>query len=704
MQTLRMPNLLQGVTRHNDLLLALLLVAIISLIIFPLPTAIMDGLIAVNLGLAISLLMVSLYISSSIALSTFPTLLLVTTLFRLSLNIATTRLILINADAGQIIYTFGNFVVAGNFVVGAIVFLIITIVQFVVIAKGSERVAEVAARFTLDALPGKQMSIDADVRAGNIDLEEAIKRRQDLATESSLYGAMDGAMKFVKGDAIAGLIITIINILGGIAIGTLQKDMPVVKALEAYALLTIGDGLISQIPALFISITSGIIVTRSNSDKQSNLGNEIGRQLLSQPKGLLISGCILCGFALVPGFPKLIFVTLGLCVFFLGYTHHKKRAIDKKKPGEETPADPLEKILGPLTPQLQRAKQDGDFSPTIPLQIDLDTRIKSVIDPVDFNKELIKIRRVLYMELGIPFPGIHLNLSPSMQAGRYAICVNEIPVAGGSLKPKHLFALETPSNLTMMDIEFKTDKPFLTGHPTLWVSAQQRQNLDNAMISYLTPTRLLAYHLSMVLRKHAYEYIGVQETKNLIEKMTEDYPDVVQELQKLLSVPQITDILQRLVQEDISIRDLKAIFQCLLDWAQKEKDIVMLTEYVRTSLKRYISYHFSGGQNLLSAYMLDPEVEEIVRKAIRKTGGSSYLVLGPNESKPILDAVKQSIGDISPQSPAPVLLTSLDVRRYVKKLVETQIKTLPVLSYQELTSEIAIQPLGRICLQQNTRN
>lgn len=704
MQTLRMPNLLHGVTRHNDLILALLLVAIISLIIFPLPTAIMDGLIAINLGLAISLLMVSLYISSSIALSTFPTLLLITTLFRLSLNIATTRLILINADAGQIIYTFGNFVVAGNFVVGAIVFLIITIVQFVVIAKGSERVAEVAARFTLDALPGKQMSIDADVRAGNIDLEEAIKRRQDLATESSLYGAMDGAMKFVKGDAIAGLIITIINILGGIAIGTLQKDMPAVKALETYALLTIGDGLISQIPALFISITSGIIVTRSKSDEQSNLGNEIGRQLLSQPKGLLLSGGILCGFALVPGFPKVIFIVIGLSVFMLGYANLRKRALDEKNLGEEAPTDPLESILGPLTPQLQRAKRDGDFSPTIPLQIDLDVGIKSVIDPVTFNQELIQIRRVLYMELGLPFPGIHLNLSPSMQAGRYAILVHEIPVAGGNLKPRHLFALETASNLTMMGIEFKAGKPFLPGHPTLWVSAQQRQKLDSAKISYLAPTHLLAYHLSIVLKHHAHEYIGVQETKNLIEKMTEDYPDVVEELQKLLSVPQITDILQRLVQEDISIRDLKAIFQCLLEWAQKEKDVIMLTEYVRTSLKRYISYRFSGGQNLLSAYLLDPEVEEIVRKAIRKTGGSSYLVLGPNKSKPILDAVKQSIGDISLQSNPPVLLTSMDVRRYVKKLVETEIKTLPVLSYQELTSEITIQPLGRICPQPNARN
>jgi type III secretion protein V len=285
-----------------------------------------------------------------------------------------------------------------------------------------------------------------------------------------------------------------------------------------------------------------------------------------------------------------------------------------------------------------------------------------------------------------------------MPTGQYTILVHEIPVANGSIKPKHLFALESASNLSMIGIKYIADKGFIPGHPTLWVPVGQRKKLDAADIGYLAPTNLLAYHLSVVLKHHAQEFIGVQETKNLIEKMTKDYPDVIEELQKILSVPQITDILQRLIQEDISIRDLKAIFQCLLEWGQKEKDVVMLTEYVRTSLKRYISYRYSGGQNLLSAYMLDPQVEETVRKAIRKTGGSSYLVLGPNKAKPIIDAIKENIGDIAPQTAPPVLLTSMDVRRYVKKLVETEIKTLPVLSYQELTSEITIQPLGRICL------
>ena len=692
MQTNRIQEAFSSIGRHNDLALAVLLVAIISLIVIPMPTPVMDTLIAVNLGLAIILLMLSMYIPDSVALSTFPTLLLITTLFRLSLNIATTRLILLNGDAGMIIHTFGNFVVAGNFVVGAVVFLIITIVQFVVIAKGSERVAEVSARFTLDALPGKQMSIDADVRAGNIEMDEAIRRRSAVQKESSLYGAMDGAMKFVKGDAISGLIITVINILGGIAIGMLQKDMPAVKALETYSILTIGDGLISQIPALFISITAGIIVTRSNSDDKANLGNEISRQLLSQPKGLMVSGAILCSFALIPGFPKIQFIILGLLVFYAGYRLHRKKTcaagIDAR--------DPLEKALGPLNPQLQKAKQDGDFAPTMPLQIDLDVSVKHLIDPVSFNRELIQIRRALYMELGIPFPGINLNLNKAMAEGRYNIQVNEVPVGQGTLKPGYLFVLETPANLALLGIDYIQEKAFIPGLPAIWVPVNERQKLHRAEIAYMTATRLLAYHLSLIVRQHAAEFIGLQETKGLLEKMRENFPDLVEELEKVLPVAQIADVLQRLVQEEIPVRDLKSIFQSLIEQGQKEKDIIMLTEYVRTGLSRQICYRYSGGQNLLSAYMLDPEVEEIIRKAIRKTGGNSYLVLSPNNAQPILEAVKENIGSLDTQAIPPVLLTSMDVRRYVKKLLETEIKTLPVLSYQELTKDIIIQPLGRI--------
>ena len=683
-------------SRHSDLYLAVLLVAIISLIIFPLPTSLVDGLIATNLGLAIMLLILSLYIPNSISLSTFPTLLLLTTLFRLALNISTTRLILLNADAGMIIYTFGNFVVAGNFVVGAIIFLIISIVQFVVIAKGSERVAEVGARFTLDAMPGKQMSIDADVRAGNIDMTEALKRRSAIQLESSLYGAMDGAMKFVKGDAIAGLIITVINILGGIAIGVLQKEMSAIDALQTYALLTIGDGLISQIPALFISITSGIIVTRSNSDGKSNLGNEISRQLLSQPKSMLISGLILFGFALVPGFPKIPFITLGGGVFIIGYTLIKKRTLDLDR--QKNIEDPLTKILGPLTPQLQKAKNDGDFSPTIPLQIDLDKQLLSVIDPATFNHELIQIRRSVYLELGLPFPGIHLNPTPSMPLEQYRILVHEIPVAQGSLKPDYVFAMEPESNLKIMDVEYIKEKPFLPGFPSLWVPNRLSKKLDAADMLYLESVRVLSYHLSIVLKQYAADFIGLQEVKHLLDKTAEHFPDLVEETKKILSLAQLTEILQRLIGEDISIRNLKAILETLLEWGQKEKDLLLLTEHVRTGLRRSICHRFSGGQSLMPAYILDQDLEETIRKSIRKSGASNYLVLDPTKATSILNVIKKSFGDALNQSTPPVLLTSTDVRRYVKRLLENDFKAIPVLSYQELTSEINIQPLGKICL------
>lgn len=684
------------ITGHNDLVLAVVVMANISLLIIPLPTFLMDAFIATNVGIAISLLMLSMYIPNAISLSTFPTLILLSTLFRLSLNIATTRLILLKTDAGQIIYTFGNFLVAGNFVVGAVVFLIITIVNFLVIAKGSERVAEVGARFTLDAMPGKQMSIDADLRAGNIDLAEAKKRRQAIQTESSLFGAMDGAMKFVKGDSIAGLVVTGINVIGGIAIGILQKGMEPMKAIQTYSVLTIGDGLISQIPALLISITAGIIVTRTSDDKMPHLGGEIGFQLLSQPKGILIAGITLCAFSLIPGFPKFQFILIGGSIATVGYIFLKGNF-----KSDFPNADPAEQLLYQITGKNGEqskigSKDKSDFSMTIPLQIDMDPAAKNQIEPIYFGKEMTRIRKSLYMDLGILFPKIHLNLSNSTSNGTYTILINEIPIARGRLNPGHLFVMESEMTLAILGIEAVEDEQLIPGYTTLWVPRKYKGELKKANIEYMEPSELICYHVSMILKKHASEFIDLQETKYLIEKVEEKYPDLVSELQRILTIPQITDVLKRLVEEEISIRNLKAIFHNLIEWGQKEKDPIALTEYIRIGLKRYISYQYSGGKNLLSVYMLDRQLEETIRKSIRKTAGSSYLVLGPDVSKKILDALKQELGNINGQRPQPVLLTSMDIRRYVKKLVEPELKYLPVLSYQELTPEISIQPLGRI--------
>lgn len=698
MQINKIQTIVLSITRHNDLVLAVLLVSIIALIILPLPTALMDTFIAVNLGIAISLLMLSMYIPNSISLSTFPTLLLLTTLFRLSLNIASTRLILLQTDAGKIIDTFGNFVVAGNFVVGAVVFLIITIVNFLVIAKGSERVAEVAARFTLDAMPGKQMSIDADLRAGSIDMAEARKRRKAIQTESSLFGAMDGAMKFVKGDAIAGLIVTVINIIGGISIGVLQKDMAVGKAVQTYSVLTIGDGLISQIPALLIAITAGIIITRTSDNEMPHLSGEISFQVLSHPKSLLISGLMLCVFSFVPGLPKVQFILIGAGISITGFIFYQGYKASKGNPALWT-GQLIEQIAGKTYVDAKKSdNESNNLSLTIPLQIDISPLAKKLINPLAFNKELMAIRRVLYMELGIIYPGVHLNPSHSVKEGQYTILVNEVPIAGGKLNPGHFFVFESPTTLTVMGISAVPDKSFISGIPTLWVPYRFKRDLEISGIQYMEPSKLLSYHISAVLRRHAAEFIGLQETISLIKMMEKRYPDLVQELQKILSVPQITEVLQRLVEEGISIRNLKDIFHHLIEWGQKEKDTILLTEYVRTGLKRYISYRYSAGQNLLAVYMLDRELEEAIRNAIRKTSGSSYLVLGPDKSRQIIDALKSEMGDNNGQQPHPVLLTSMDIRRYVKKLVEPELTHLPVLSYQELTPEISIQPLGRIQL------
>jgi type III secretion protein V len=683
-------------TGYNDLILAGLVVAVIALMILPLPTPIVDTLIATNLGISVTLLMLSMYIPSALSLSTFPTLLLFTTLFRLSLNITTTRLILLYADAGEIIHTFGEVVVAGNFIVGGVIFLIITIVQFLVIAKGSERVAEVGARFTLDAMPGKQMSIDADMRAGAIDMDEARHRRTTVEKESQLYGAMDGAMKFVKGDAIAGLIVTVINLIGGISIGCLQLDMEFSKAVQTYSVLTIGDGLISQIPALFISVTAGIIVTRVSTDDSPNLGGEIGSQILAQPKGLLIAGCILFAFALIPGFPKPQFMGLGLIIGTVGYVFYKKKGPEAS--GEEDAAIPAMNPAG-ANPGTRKKQQDNEeFSLTVPLMIDVAATVQDAIDAGVLNDELIKIRKALYFDLGVPFPGINLRFNENLHDGAYTILLQEIPMSQGRLFPGKLLVRDTEENLTMMGIDYTREKQFLPDLPTLLVDASQKEHLARAGMAAMEAPQILTYHLSFILKKYADDFIGLQETKYLLDKMEERFPEIVREIQRVLPVPKIMEILQRLVQEEISIRNLRTILQALIEWGQKEKDVILLTEYVRMALRRYISYKYSQGRNMLAVYMFDPDVEETVRKAIRQTSGGSYLALDPQTSKQIVAKVRNEVGDISQIPNKPVLLISMDIRRYVKKLIEAEIPQLAVLSYQELTPEITIQPLGRVVL------
>lgn len=683
-------------TSRNDVVLAIMLVAIIFMMILPLPTWLVDVLIGVNMSISAVLLMVAMYLPTPLAFSSFPSVLLVTTLFRLGISIATTRLILLQGDAGHIIDTFGNFVVGGNLIVGLVVFLILTIVQFIVITKGAERVAEVAARFSLDAMPGKQMSIDGDMRAGTIDMEEAKRRRRIVEKESQLYGAMDGAMKFVKGDAIAGLIIVAVNLLGGILIGTMQRDMTAGQAVKTYSILTIGDGLIAQIPALFIAICAGIIVTRVQADEgPSNVGRDIGAQVLAQPRALVIASAVALGMGLIPGMPTLTFLSLAAVLGGVGMTLMKAtRKVVDAKTGAVTEVPAMQAAGEPE--KKSRTDASEEFAPTVPLLMDVSSHLRASFDPEVLNEELLKIRRALYFDLGVPFPGIQLRFNDTLPPETYNILLSEVPVSQGKLRPGYLLVRESTQNLDALQIAHETDKKFLPNIPTVWVSADLKEPMAKAGLSFMDPGQVLTYHLAFVLRKYSADFLGIQETKFLLSSMEARFPDLVREATRVLPIQKVAEILQRLVSEDISVRNLRTVLEALIEWGQKEKDSVLLTEYVRSTLKRHISHKYSSGQNVLPAYMLAPNVEDTMRGAIRQTSAGSYLALDPATSKRLVENIKRTVGDLTNSAQKPVLLTSMDIRRYLRKMIEQELYELPVLSYQELTQDINIQPLARV--------
>lgn len=682
------------VARHNDINMVFLLVVVIALMIIPLPTPLVDTLIGVNMALSFLMLMMSMYVRTALDFSVFPTMLLFTTLFRVGLNITTTRLILLQADAGEIIFTFGEFALGGNFVVGAVVFLILTIVQFLVIAKGAERVAEVGARFTLDAMPGKQMSIDADMRAGVIDMEEAQRRRERVSQESQMYGAMDGAMKFVKGDSIAGMIIAVVNIVGGTIIGITQHGMTSGEALQTYGILTIGDGLVSQIPSLLVSISAGILITRTG-DSEDNVGTQVGEQFFAQPKAILMAGGLIFLFALIPGFPKPQLFTLAFLIAGFGFVLKKLRSAPKQPDIKEE----LSKTLAPAaqTKKKKRSAESADnFSPTVPIILDISPEFGSELDYESLNDELVSLRQALYFDLGVPFPGIHIRPNESLSGISYLLNLNEIPMSRGQLEKDMVLVRDSTDNLKMLGIEYTVGEAFLPNIESVWVSKTYWNSLQKAGIACMPPAKILAYHLSLILSRHASDFLGMQETKYLLDRMEERAPDLVREATRLLPVQRIAEIFQRLVQEQVSIRDLRTILESLIEWAPKEKDTIMLTEYVRSGLKRQICYMYSKGYNMLPAVLLDPQVEELVRKAIRQTSAGAFLALDPESSKKFLDNVREVFGKVKNGKQKPVLLASMDIRRYVRRLIEGEFYELPVVAYQEITPEISVQPIERI--------
>ncbi|MDL1871698.1 FHIPEP family type III secretion protein [Deltaproteobacteria bacterium PRO3] len=694
------------IAKYSDVVLALLVVAVIGMIIIPLPTWLIDILLTVNITIGILILLVALYISDALKIASFPTLLLITTIFRLALNISSTRLILSQGHAGEVIEAFGSFVLGGtsmkSMVVGMVIFLIITLVNFIVIAKGAERVSEVGARFTLDAMPGKQMSIDADLRAGIINMEQAMERREILQRESQMYGAMDGAMKFVKGDAIAGIIITLINLIGGFIIGVMIRDMEMGRAITTYSLLSIGDGLVSMIPALVISIAAGVVVTRvASENKESNLGREIVGQVTAYPKAILIVSGLLLVLALVPGLPKIPFLILSAALGATAY--YLKRG--KTEEAQEIADVPKEEVVK------RAVEKHGDVLPFImpaPISLEVGEAIIPFVDDSQdggrFINELIPLlRHGLYYELGVNFPGIQVRgQNVDMEPESYVININEVPVAKGRVYRGCILVGEPLEQLSLFNIEGTETIHPIDGSIVTWINEEFKDVAVQAGFRMWDIAEYLILHLSYILRKHAHEFLGLQEIQNILNELEKSHPALVKELvPKVITVLQLSEIFQRLIQEEIAIRDLKTIFSTLAQWAEVERNTLMLTEHIRAGLKRYITHKYAGHSNTMAVYLLDPEIEDMVRNAIRTTEKGNYLALEPETTQEIVEAVGKEIAShpFPPGARPPVILTTAEIRRYFRKIIELEFPQLSVLSYQELSENLRIQPIARVGLQ-----
>jgi type III secretion protein V len=683
-------NLTAVLTRFADLILVSLVGVMVGLMIVPLPTFLLDIFLTINITVAVTILMVSIYISSPTQIASYPTLLLITTLYRLSLDISATRLILLKADAGEVIRAFGMFVVSGNFVVGAVIFLIITLVQFIVITKGAERVAEVSARFALDAMPGKQMSIDADLRAGIIDFHQARARREGLARESQFYGAMDGAMKFVKGDAIAGIVITVINIVGGLIIGVAMNGMSAMEAVQTYSILTIGNGLVSQIPALLISISAGMVVTRvASENKDANLGKDVAGQILGQPKAIAVASGLLTVMAIIPGLPKIPFFMLAALTGTLAYGlfRAEKMHLVAAEQAKTSAAGQAENL---------------QFSITLPLALHVSEALTPLMDRTTdagkgFYDQLLKVRNSLYYELGVVFPAIQISGNAAGEPGSYTIFANEVPVVRGQIRLDAVLVNDTAENLSVYGFQAENTSNPATGKAAAWVGRDQAERAKAVGMQVWDTHEILLLHITHYLKKNAKDFIGIQEVQQMVSVLKQYYPTLVEEtVPKPVSLQTLTEVLKRLVEEEVSIRDLKAILQSLCEWGRVEHEVLALTEQVRAGLKRKICYQISQSRSLMFVYRLDPEFEEMFRNSIRQSAGGAYLAMDPESSQQIMAAARTQIGELPPGAQRPVIVTDSEIRRFVKRLLDFAIPEITVLSYDQLTPQINLQPLGTI--------
>ncbi len=675
----------------SDALIAFGIIAIMGLLLIPLPPFMLDVMLSVSILLSVLILMTSLYIRSPLDISIFPTILLVMTLFRLGLNIASTRLILSEATAGDIIAAFGSFVIGGNFVVGIIIFIILVIINFVVIIKGSGRIAEVTARFTLDALPGKQMSIDADLNAGFIDEASARKRRSELNQESEFYGAMDGAAKFVKGDAIAGLIITAVNIIAGIAIGVFQRDMDVSSAMSTYTILTIGDGLVSQIPALLISVAAGLVVTRSASGEQ--LETELGDQFANNPRTLYFTAGAAGLFSLLPGFPMLPFLVLGAGMGALGY--YRQRTIQQE--AEENLRQELAKADSAKKPE---EKPVEDLLTIDPIELELGYSLIPLVDEVqggDLFKRITNIRRQLATELGIVIPPVRVRDNLQLEAEQYILKVRGNQVAANKVYPGMLLAMNPGSAQGEVQGIRVTEPVF--GLPATWLPSSERENAEIMGFTVVEPEAVISTHLTEMLRNYADRILDRQAVKQLLDHLKKDYAALVEEVSReTLPLGTLHKVLQAMLREGVPIRDLPLIIESLLDYASVTKNVDVLTEYVRHSLSDTIKRLYQDERGIVRAVSLAPRVEEVMTQALQNnsTAGSASLGLAPDILRKLNDSITEAVDEISIAGYNPLIITSATVRPYLYRMIHTAFPSVSVISFTELPSDTEIDIIAQI--------
>lgn len=673
-------------SQYGQAILVGVVCTVLCLMIVPLSPGLLDVLLACNICLSITILILSISITEPMKLSSFPSLLLVTTLFRLGLNVSSTRMILSQAEAGAIIRTFGDYVTGGNLFVGIIIFLVLSIIQFIVIAKGSERVAEVAARFTLDALPGKQMSIDADLRAGLLTSEEAGLRRNALIRESKFYGSMDGAMKFVKGDTIAGFIIVFVNILGGFWAGVVQRGYDLSYAGRLYTVLTVGDGLVAQIPALLIGLSSGFIVTRvADSTSKKSLGSEIGAQLFANPVNFYIVSAITFVLGFVPGFPTFLFMVIsfslaGIATVMIKRLRQELRGLNSVAQLKVTPNE------NPNMPGI-----------AVPLMLELsqDMFERFLVDErwrVCFHSLYPRMKKHFTNTLGVPFPDLKIAVNHALEPQQYLIKIHEIPVDRGFLSPHHCVVQNNSANnqTILLGDEEKTTE---TAHGTsiMLLKLAREQEMQQRGVRVLLPEEIVLRHVGRTLKRYASDFVGIQAVRDIVTSVEHQFPELVREVvPRMMTMQKLTDIVKRLVGEGVSIKDFRLILETLSSAHPENKDPVDLTEIVRLGLSKLITYTYAGLQNRLSCFCLDTEIEEDIAKNIQKTGTDCYLTLPPQRAEQIVTSVKNAYRTHRISTREAVVLTSVEIRRYVKRLMEAEMPDLSVLSYQELDPLVVI--------------